>query len=928
MLAVLLLLLVPVARPQDSASTVDIWLSGFQTMNGFMNGNYLYMGLHNSCSDEPRGDVANTPGLVCYNMPYYKILYPAGTFTDSDESFYLWYDSWDRQWLITSGAISISRILEARALDPAQQPQQVYSTALLWDESDSSEWNSCSTCQVTTTPPGPTTTTAAPTAAPTTIFEPLHCVACDAGFFRDQPTKTCTACPPGSSTFPYSNASSPLHCLCRPGFENTSEACGLCRSAFFKGDLENSSCTQCHPDSQSPTPGAIARGDCLCHPGFFFALDEHGEKSCEACEAGTYKGDLADVLCTECPPDHFCLAGANETQTCPLHSFSAAGSARVEECLCFEGFFFDYSTGRYACHACAPGTYTDRAGQPSCTSCPANTYNPHALGSSADACRSCAPNSASPPGSSAEVNCSCNLGYAGEPGDSCAPCAPGQYRENSAVYICEACPANTFSHRVAAESSGFCGACPLNTSSGAGSGSERDCVCDPGLYADADLSCAPCARGKFSTSHNSTSCVACDPGKFSAALGAASGETCLACPPGSYGTGSGMTACMPCPPSTWQNASVLAQRARECTACPAHSSHGAQGATDVFACQCAAGFWKRPVSPAFECSECLAGHFCPGSDELLPCPFDTFATGGLLTACTPCAPFSKATANASLTGPEQCQCSPGASGAFHSDCTPCAAGYFQAKDHAHGGADALQAQLGLQEESGATVGAPAARPTVCVPCAEHTFQNTTGSTACHACPAHSSTEGNASADATQCKCDPGHFGVSGQTCDLCHANNFCPGATVMNPCRVHASAGTGARAEDECTCISGFYSAAPAGLCSLCPPSMYCPGDLAVLACANASSSDAGAQGISACACFAGHWRGCIKNATGFYIDNSHLPCTIDYATPCFLCEPNDICFNETLKHCPRHSTAPPGSDDDRDCVCDPGYLGLYGRGV
>lgn len=389
-----------------------------------------------------------------------------------------------------------------------------------------------------------------------------------------------------------------------------------------------------------------------------------------------------------------------------------------------------------------------------------------------------------------------------------------------------------------------------------------------------------------------------------------------------------MTACMPCPPSTWQNASVLAQRARECTACPAHSSHGAQGATDVFACQCAAGFWKRPVSPAFECSECLAGHFCPGSDELLPCPFDTFATGGLLTACTPCAPFSKATANASLTGPEQCQCSPGASGAFHSDCTPCAAGYFQAKDHAHGGADALQAQLGLQEESGATVGAPAARPTVCVPCAEHTFQNTTGSTACHACPAHSSTEGNASADATQCKCDPGHFGVSGQTCDLCHANNFCPGATVMNPCRVHASAGTGARAEDECTCISGFYSAAPAGLCSLCPPSMYCPGDLAVLACANASSSDAGAQGISACACFAGHWRGCIKNATGFYIDNSHLPCTIDYATPCFLCEPNDICFNETLKHCPRHSTAPPGSDDDRDCVCDPGYLGLYGRGV
>jgi hypothetical protein len=107
---------------------------------------------------------------------------------------------------------------------------------------------------------------------------------------------------------------------------------------------------------------------------------------------------------------------------------------------------------------------------------------------------------------------------------------------------------------------------------------------------------------------------------------------------------------------------------------------------------------------------------------------------------------------------------------------------------------------------------------------------------------------------------------------------------------------------------------------------MYCPGDLAVLACANASSSDPGAQSISACACFAGHWRGCIKNATGVHIDNRLLPCTIDYAIPCFQCESNDICFNETLKQCPGHSTSPAGSDDDRDCVCDPGYFGLYGE--
>jgi hypothetical protein len=74
-------------------------------------------------------------------------------------------------------------------------------------------------------------------------FEPLHCVACDAGFFRAQATKACTACPAGSSTFDYSNASSALDCLCAPGFENASElaqasgSCEPCAPAFFKGSL-------------------------------------------------------------------------------------------------------------------------------------------------------------------------------------------------------------------------------------------------------------------------------------------------------------------------------------------------------------------------------------------------------------------------------------------------------------------------------------------------------------------------------------------------------------------------------------------------------------------------------------------------------------------------------------------------------------------
>ena len=773
-------------------------------------------------------------------------------------------------------------------------------------------------------------------------FEPLHCVACDAGFFRAQATKACTACPAGSSTFEYSNASSALDCLCAPGFENASElaqasgSCEPCAPAFFKGSLANRSCTACHPDSQAAAAGATLRAQCLCRAGFFFELDGDGEKSCRACAAGTYKGELADAACTQCPANHFCPANAIAPAACPPHSLSAPGSGRVEECLCVEGFFFAYAAGApadaaggvaagYACRACAPGSYTDRAGEPACTACPADTYNPTPTGAALAACLACPAHAASPPNSSLLTQCLCGLGYAGEPGESCTPCAPGQYRENSAVYICEACPPNTFSVRVAADSAGTCLACHANSSSGAGSGSQRECVCDPGLFADAELSCAACAGGSYAPDFNSSACTACEPGKFSAAVGAAAAETCVVCAAGTFATAPGMTACVACPASTWQNASVPAQRAQTCAACPAHSSHARLGETDVFACECAAGYWKAALADAFECRECLPGHFCPGGDRLVPCPFNSFATGGLVTACTPCAPLSRATANASLTGPEQCQCLPGAGGAFHDACAACAPGLFQPRDLAHGGAEALPAQLGVQPESGAAVGAPAALATACAPCPRHTFQNASGASACVACPANSCTELAASADATACHCDPGFFGVSGQACALCLADNYCPGATVMNPCRAHASAAPGADAQEDCKCDGGFFSAAPAAPCALCPPSSYCPGDLAVLACAGASSSPPGARAVSACVCDAGHWRGCIQDAAGQYLDNALLPCAIDYSIACFVCEANDICYNETLKQCPEHSTAPAGSDEDRDCVCDPGFFGLYG---
>jgi hypothetical protein len=450
----------------------------------------------------------------------------------------------------------------------------------------------------------------------------------------------------------------------------------------------------------------------------------------------------------------------------------------------------------------------------------------------------------------------------------CQTCGPGFYNNNTcgASYgnnrldtQCALCPADSYC--PGGSTSQVALACPANGTSVPGGDVLADCLCDPGFYRSG-LACVPCAPGTFSTGYEMLACAACAPGTFSAAVVATSGSTCVECPAGAYAAEPGLAACLQCPQSTWQNASVPGERARACTQCPAHSNHAATGVTDVFACVCTAGFWKHSVPPGFQCLACLAGHFCPGLDALVPCAFNKFSTGGHVTSCTGCAPFSWATANASMTSPSQCQCSQGTSGEFDGSCVPCGAGYFQPGDYVHGCADSLPTELQIQQESGGTVSAPAAQPTVCVACARHTFQNTSGSRACYACPLHSSTKNTTSAKATECTCDPGYFGVSGQSCAECEANNFCPGVfgTEMNPCNAHSQAGPRAESEDDCKCIAGFYANADGAECHLCPASSYCPGDLAVLPCANLSSSNPGSPSIAACECLPGHWRGCHED--------------------------------------------------------------------
>ena len=343
---------------------------------------------------------------------------------------------------------------------------------------------------------------AAPASASIT-FEPLNCVACAAGLYLSQESLNCTACPAGSSTFDYRNASSAMHCVCRPGFENQTilgqngEKCEPCRQGFFKEQLANASCGICPRNSWTLDDGSANVSVCVCDAGFsksHLATIPPGPEDhalpCEPCEPGFFKRTQADEACEPCPEHYYCPSdssqGSIEPRACPANSsaasplpkvlvYQSSSSSRrawrwravVEDCLCDAGFHFAAASdsGAYYCEPCDPGLYNELANQSACVACPANTFNPDTAAASVASCSPCDAHAAAPPASYEEAACACNLGYAGEPGQTCEACELGTFRENSSSYICEACPGNTYNEVLHASSREACLECHANTSS-------------------------------------------------------------------------------------------------------------------------------------------------------------------------------------------------------------------------------------------------------------------------------------------------------------------------------------------------------------------------------------------------------------------------------------------------------------------------------
>jgi len=760
-------------------------------------------------------------------------------------------------------------------------------------------------------------------AYPEDTFEPLDCVACPGGEYLDQNTLNCTTCPVRSSSFAYSNASSTLDCLCMAGFENTTgnALCTACPTGLYKSTLANITCSTCFENSFTLESGSDHVEDCVCNAGYTkdpVAIDPAYE-ICLPCAPGTFKNILSDIACEVCPNNNYCPLATITPILCPPDSSSVAGSSVVEDCLCHTGHHINSATGvEYGCLECQPGTYNDQVNQTECFLCPENTYNPNTTSSSIDACLSCDPNSASALASTNIQNCRCNVGYSGIPGQVCKACEPGTYNENPDIHICELCPPGTYNVDFAADSDEYCLPCGPNTSSVAGSRSKQACVCEKGFFATlryADTGnyyeCTACDAGSYNPSINSSSCDLCSPGKFSTGVAATSDTTCSTCANGTFTIEAGMTICTECPINTWQDLKNPENKASKCSLCPINSTHTEIGVYDVHTCLCVPGLQKEIVEDVFECALCDAGSFCPHSGTIELCTQNTFSVTGVTVQCTDCAEFSQGVhGNEGLDAPGKCQCIAGAEGTFHDDCTLCVPGKFQPYDYTYDGNDASVDDSIV---------------TTCEPCASDTFQQLFGQTSCVGCPANSSTvESVGHTLGTDCKCDPGFTGNDGEVCTVCSAGKFCPGGSSNPNCRIFSSSPPGSISQHDCSCNAGFYSLSTNSSCLKCPAGTYCPGGLASLSCAGNSSSKAGSGSAEDCLCQSGYWRGCVLNTQGIYVNSKNESCVLNYDAPCFQCGPNDICVNDTLLHCPDHSTSPVGSTLPQHCVCDDGYYAEY----
>ena len=170
------------------------------------------------------------------------------------------------------------------------------------------------------------------------------CTNCSAGQFSTAVGATsdvCQGCPTNSNAPEASDeevdCTSTVGCL--PGFTKKEDhwwdPCVNCERGKYKSFRGSGPCNECpeHASTEAPSQrNSTSINDCECLPGFFGSAGV-----CKICPVDTYKEELGNFVCVECP----------------LHTASPQGSTTNQMCTCKQNFLLSEV---FAC-ACCVGVY-------------------------------------------------------------------------------------------------------------------------------------------------------------------------------------------------------------------------------------------------------------------------------------------------------------------------------------------------------------------------------------------------------------------------------------------------------------------------------------------------------------------------------------------------------------------------------------------
>ncbi|MES1906703.1 MAG: hypothetical protein MHPSP_004832, partial [Paramarteilia canceri] len=223
-------------------------------------------------------------------------------------------------------------------------------------------------------------------------------------------------------------------CVCDKAFQTNFDSveydpskCEKCRYGSYKPNIGNHICTKCpdHSTCNDDKTGftcnvgyvTFNNNSCVCDKGLQIIYLGKGIRpfECRKCPYGSYKPNIGNHRCTDCPAHSNCTNDDRTGFTCNV------GYATLnDKCVCDKGFGYfklEYpNCDDFVCKECLPGFYKAEIGNDRCPRCPANLTSTE-YGS---------------------TDCVCDAGFELN-GAECEECSEGFYKAKIGNETCKKC---------------------------------------------------------------------------------------------------------------------------------------------------------------------------------------------------------------------------------------------------------------------------------------------------------------------------------------------------------------------------------------------------------------------------------------------------------------------------------------------------------